>query len=232
MLAWLLSLGLAQADADPRIRVCIDPAGRRVYQDQPCMGRMRKPGVEAVPVGATWRWSKRGCRLRSPLLQVRVTPPELPSAQQDLPAVPVFGPPEPSAFDQDNDPGTLGLWLELQGSTDGVAVWIRGFQPLPITPVSFDTDLSGQGIRVHSGELIAPDSLEGPTALRYGHHRSRTLIRSLQGDAATLDIRLPGWQAQPLGLDAQSLRDAVKRVQACVENPAHRLVSPGPVQGA
>lgn len=265
----VVSLGMStQLCADGQIRQCLDAQGRLIYQDQPCMGTLRRADIDAPMVEPGWRSASTGCRMRSPLLQVQVTPPpDLPQfdatsededamdaesvRQADEPGDPedpatsdsrsgssapssvqpeppviaelpfstrplIAAAAAPSTVDDDEDPNTLGLWLELSGSSDGVAVHIRGFQPLPQTPISFDTQISGQGIRLEDGSMIEVDSLDGPGSLRYGFRKSAILMRSLTGPVAVLEVRIPGWRPQPTRLDAQELKDAVARVRDCV----------------
>jgi hypothetical protein len=271
LLALVVSLSTAgPLQADAQIRQCLDSQGRLIYQDQPCMGSLRRADIDAPMVEPGWRSASSGCRMRSPLLQIQVTPPPMtmqpeldsgyetdsgvkPAAPADpaqhsrlataadsvsssgtasaLPSVAEPSPTAdtrfstrpliaaaaaPSSVDDDDDPNTLGLWLELSGSSDGVALHIRGFQPLPQTAISFDPQISGQGIRLEDGAMIEVDSLDGPGSLRYGFRKSAILMRSLTGPVAVLDVRIPGWQARPTRLDAQELKDAVARVRDCV----------------
>lgn len=223
--------GMASASV---IRQCLDVHGRLIYTDQPCMGPLRRADIDAPMQEPAWRSSRSGCRMRSPLLQISVVPPPLPpplppgvpaAAQAMAPVLPPYT--EPDSGQDDGDPGTLGLWLELAGSEDGVAIRIRGFQPLPAQAISFDSNIDGQGIRLEGGELIAVDSMDDPGTLRYGFRKSAILLRRLNNSAvATLDVRLPGWQAQPLRLDAAELKDAVQRVRDCVRQ--QEAVAPAP----
>jgi hypothetical protein len=224
----LLSVMLASAlAAQTEIRQCLDAQGRLIYQDQPCMGALRRADIDAPMVQPAWRAAASGCRLRSPLLQIAVTPPLLdaqapsetsPSPTATFSTQALVQP--PSRLDDDDDPATIGLWLELTGTSDGVAIYIRGFQPLPPSAISFDTNISGQGIRDDAGAMIEVDSLDGPGSLRYGYRKSAIMLRRLSGPVATLDVRIPGWQAQTARLDTTELKDAVQRIKDCVRGSA------------
>lgn len=207
-MASLVSLALVVALQARSIHECRDPAGRLIYQDQPCRGELRE--ADAPPVVVPWEEQSSPCQLRSPLIGLRLLP--LVSRQPE----PVRLPP-PGEFDPEIEPEVLdvSVWLELNGSADGVALRIRGFEPLPETGLSFDPDINGQGIRSEHGVLVEVDSMDGPGSLRYGFSKSSRLMSGLGGASAQLEVRVRGYQAQPATFELQPVLTAIESLQSC-----------------
>lgn len=198
LLAALVSLS---ARAQRGVHECRDAQGRLVFQDQPCRGDLHRAD-EPPPVQRWLTEELAPCQLRSPLIEVPLLPLPAsdPEAQESAP------------------PWSVGLWLELFGSRDGVALRIRGFDPLPDAGIAFDTHITGQGIRAPAGQLIEVDALDGPGSLRYGYRGSAILLDALSGGGeARLEIRIRGFQAVPTAFDLTAVNEAVERLENCRE---------------
>lgn len=196
ILLWLVPLS---AGAQRSIHQCRDAQNRLIYQDQPCRGDLRRADEPAQ----SQRWLSEAlgpCQMRSPAIQ-------LPLFNDRLVAAEGGGTDEPLV---------VGVWLELHGSRDGVALRIRGFDPLPDSGMSFDPDITGQGIRTSTGHLIAIDSLDGPGSLRYGYRGSTVLLAELlNGGTALLEVRVRGFQTVPTVFDLAPILEAAARLQSC-----------------